>query len=76
VMAIGLGCDSHRIEEKVSARFDDLTVYPPQARAQFEAQLADPPERRWPVLVWIIFGVCALVATASAGAWFWMRKGK
>lgn len=74
VMAIGLGCDSHRLETEVSAFFDDLVIYPPEARAQFRARLGDPPGRRTPPLVWIIYGLCAVVASGSIGAWFWMHR--
>lgn len=75
VMALGLGCDSHRRKLKVEAWFDDITVYGPEAYAQFSSQLPDqPPERRAPALVWILLATAATVAAASAGVWFWLRR--
>ena len=73
VMALALGCDSHRMKQKVSADFDDITVYGRDAYAQFRRELTNPPERRMPPLVWMVLAGCALVATCSAGAWLWLR---
>ena len=74
VMALGLGCDSHRRNARVEAWFDDLTAYGPEAYEQFRSRLKAPPERSTPPLVWIIMAVAGVVATGSAGAWLWMRR--
>jgi len=74
VMALGLGCDSHRLGAKVEADFDDITVYGRDAYVQFRRDLSPPPERRMPALVWIVFAACAVVAAASAGVWLWLRR--
>jgi hypothetical protein len=73
VMALGLGCDSHRVKVVASAEFDFVKVYGPDAYAQFRRELVPPPERHAPMLTWIILGACAVVAAGSAGAWLWMR---
>lgn len=74
VMALGLGCDSHRVKLLASAEFDFVRAYGPDAYAQFRRELAAPPERTTPLLTWIIIGTCALVASSSAGVWLWLRS--
>ena len=74
VMALGLGCDSHRMKVKARAWFDDITVYPPDAYEQFRRVLPAPPERRAPLLVWIIVAVASITAAGTAGVWFWLRQ--
>jgi hypothetical protein len=73
VMALGLGCDSHRMKAVASAEFDFVRIYGPDAYAQFRSKLAPPPERSVPLLTWIVLGACAAVAATSAGAWLWLR---
>jgi hypothetical protein len=73
VMALGLGCDSHRVKLKASAEFDFIRVYGPEAYSQFRRELAQSPERRAPLLTWLILAGCGLLAAASAGAWLWLR---
>jgi hypothetical protein len=73
VMALGLGCDSHRVKVKASAEFDFIRAYGPEAYGQFRRELAEPPERRAPLLTWLILAGCALLAVGSAGTWFWLR---
>jgi hypothetical protein len=73
VMALGLGCDSHRLKVKASADFDFVRAYGPDAYSQFRQDLAPTPERRAPLLTWLILAACALVAAGSAGAWLWLR---
>lgn len=75
VMALGLGCDSHRMKVKAQAWFDDITVYPPEAYEQFRRVLPSPPERRAPLLVWIIVAIASVTAAGTAGVWFWLRRG-
>jgi hypothetical protein len=74
VMALGLGCDSHRVRIPAWAEFDFVRVYGPEAYAQFRRELAPPPERTTPMLTWIILGLWATVASSSAAAWLWMRR--
>ena len=76
VMALGLGCDSHRLKNRVEAWFDDITLYRRDAYAQFRRELRAPPERRLPPLVWYVFGACALVAGSSAAVWLWLRRSR
>ncbi|MCB9893101.1 MAG: DUF3047 domain-containing protein [Planctomycetes bacterium] len=74
VMALGIGCDSHRLNAKVEADFDDVTVYGRDAYAQFRRELTAPPERRLPPLVWLVFLACGAVAAGSTGVWLWLRR--
>lgn len=74
VMALGLGCDSHRMKVKAQAWFDDIAVYPTEAYEQFRRVLPAPPERRVPPLVWIIVIAASATAATSAGVWFWLRR--
>lgn len=74
VMALGLGCDSHRMRVKAQAWFDDIKAYPPSAYEQFKRVLPEPPQRRVPPLVWIIVAIASVTASASAGVWFWLRR--
>ncbi|MCB9932270.1 MAG: DUF3047 domain-containing protein [Planctomycetes bacterium] len=74
VMALGIGCDSHRLKTRVEAWFDDITLYGCDAYAQFRRQLAPSPQRRAPPLVWYVFAACALVAGGSAAVWLWLRR--
>ncbi|MBZ0136139.1 MAG: DUF3047 domain-containing protein [Planctomycetes bacterium] len=74
VMALGLGCDSHRMKVRAHAWFDDITVYPPEAYEQFRRVLPAPPDRRAPPLVWIIVAVAGVTAAGTAGVWFWLRR--
>jgi hypothetical protein len=74
VMALGLGCDSHRVKVEATAEFDFVKVYGSNAYAQFRRDLAPPPDRSAPLLTWIILGACAVVAAGSAGAWLWLRS--
>lgn len=70
VTALALGCDSHRAGLEVSAWFDDIVVYGPEAYAYFRAALAPPPVREHPLLTWLIVLGAAVVAFASGG-WLW-----
>jgi hypothetical protein len=74
VMAIGLGCDSHRRATRAEAWFADLTVYGPDARQQFRLQLGEAPRRSTPPLVWLIIAAASTVAACSAGGWLWLRR--
>ncbi|MBK8207687.1 MAG: DUF3047 domain-containing protein [Planctomycetes bacterium] len=74
VSAMALGCDSHRLKLRAQAWFDDITVYGPDAYAQFRKELTLPPDRTTPLLTWLIIAGASLVATATAGIWFWKRR--
>lgn len=74
VMALGLGCDSHRLKLRAQAWFDDITIYPPEAYEHFRRVLPEPPHRRVPPLVWIIVIAASVTAAGSAGAWIWLRR--
>lgn len=74
VMAIAVGSDSHRLKKQAWGEFDDITVYPGSAAAAFRADLDAPvPQRRAPPLALWIIGLCAAVAVAATGWWFWRR---
>jgi hypothetical protein len=74
VMALGLGCDSHRMDRRVEAWFASVQAFGPEAYNWFRGELAAPPERRAPLLTWLILAACTAVAAASAGAWLWMLR--
>lgn len=75
VMALAVGCDSHRLKKQAWAEFDDIAVYPAEASAHFRAELIAPDlQRRAPPLVWWIIGLCAVMAAATAGWWVWQRN--
>lgn len=74
VIALALGCDSHRLNLRAQAWFDDITVYGPEAYAQFRNELTLPPDRTTPLLTWLIIAGASFVATATAGVWFWKRR--
>ncbi|MCA8945835.1 MAG: DUF3047 domain-containing protein [Planctomycetes bacterium] len=74
VMALALGCDSHRRKIEVEAWFDNITAYGPEAFEQFRSQLGEPAERHTPPLVWIIMAAATAIAIASAGTWFWLQQ--